>query len=306
MVVGIGGAFVVLQGSGAVYASVKGDTDSNTLALGTTQTAGAAFAPEEPIDTQTVTTVLPDTTLPSTDIVQTPSAQVQSNDDAQIGYPNEESVIPEKTTSACPKPSENFPDYSMANVNQTVSIPFLTYIPDDLVKLPENISLSKGLCLRSEATKHLLTMITDAEAQKLKIRISSGFRSFDTQEQILQTWISIRGSEAYKRVAKPGYSEHQLGVAVDLSGASISYTSATDNFANSPEYAWLVKNAYKYGFIISYPKDKEDITGYNYEPWHYRYVGIDDAKIINDQNTTVAEFLANQEKTKLEKPPIGG
>jgi D-alanyl-D-alanine carboxypeptidase len=314
MTIGIGGAFIVVQGSSAVYASVKGSNDTGALALENSQTAAGVFAPEA--DTQ-IPPAIPEveinlnpqgdqTQQANTEIPEQIVLEAPTQENSNIGYPNEESVLPKKKAESCPKPSENFPDYSMANVNQSISIPFLTYLPDDLVKLPEVISLSKTVCLRAEAAKHLLTMITEAEAQKLKIRISSGFRSFDTQEQILKTWISIRGEEAYKRVAKPGYSEHQLGVAVDVSGASISYTSAADSFANSPEYVWLKANAYKYGFIESYKKDKVDVTGYEYEPWHYRYVGVDNAKLINDEDTTVTEFLANQEKTNLENPPIGG
>jgi len=301
MVVGMGGAFVIVQGGGAVYAYVKPKIEVVILGNETVQTAVPA-----PIQADTEDTTLPP--VQNNQIIETKQQVPAETEDASpvvsapntnantgTGYPNEEAVIPKEKVQSCPKPTQNFPDYSMNNVGQTIAIPYLTYIPADLVFLPGTISLSAGTCLKKDAAEHLGEMLAGAEASGLKIRVSSGFRSFDTQEQILSHWLSIRGDEAYQRVAKPGYSEHQLGVAVDLSGESIAYTSATESFGNSPEYTWLANNAYKYGFVESYQKDKENITGYEYEPWHYRYVGIDNAALIQKENITVTEFLAEQE-----------
>ena len=87
--------------------------------------------------------------------------------------------------------------------------------------------------------------------------------------------------------ARPGYSEHQTGLTTD-----INTSSSKANFENSKEYAWLIKNSYKYGFILRYPKDKEYLTGYKYEPWHYRYVGKDVAKYIYENDITYEEYYA--------------
>jgi len=82
---------------------------------------------------------------------------------------------------------------------------------------------------------------------------------------------------------------------MDITGSSIGNVGSTLKFEGSPESKWLEKNAYKYGFIMSYPKDKDEITGYIYEPWHYRYVGVDIAQKIKDTGETITEFLGTPE-----------
>ncbi len=219
----------------------------------------------------------------------------------ETGYPNEESVLPKKVTFSCPTVSGDFPDYSLANIGQATSLPYDNYVPSNLVELPkDNAALSLGICVKKEVALSLEKMIADAQSAGLSIRATSGFRSFETQADLLKNWVDIRGSEAYARVAKPGHSEHQLGVAVDLSGSTIGYLSAVDKFADSPEFIWLSQNANRYGFVMSYPPDKEDVTGYEYEPWHYRYVGVATAMEIGQKNITLAEYLSQQQQP--EKP----
>ena len=140
-------------------------------------------------------------------------------------------------------------------------------------------------------------MLIAAKKDNIVMKVSSAFRSKETQQYILNYAIAQKGLDAYKTIAKAGHSEHQLGLAVDLSGASIKFSSAVDLFGTSEEAAWLETNAYKYGYIRSYPKDKESITGYSYEPWHYRYVGVDYAKQIKDSGLTIKEFLAKINQT---------
>ena len=86
--------------------------------------------------------------------------------------------------------------------------------------------------------------------------------------------------------AKPGHSEHQTGLAVDVEGSNNDY----DKFESSIEFNWMINNSYKYGFILRYPKGKENITGFKYEPWHYRYVGIELAKYLYKNNLTLEEY----------------
>jgi len=116
-----------------------------------------------------------------------------------------------------------------------------------------------------------------------------GERDYDEQEETYEYYKSTKGEEyANNYAAQPGNSEHQTGLAFDI----LSPNSNTKNFDETEEFKWLQKNAYKYGFIMRYPKDKEDITGYKYEPWHYRYVGIEVAKQIHEEDITFDEYYA--------------
>ena len=148
-----------------------------------------------------------------------------------------------------------------------------------------------SICLKKDVGDAIVQLINDAEKDGYMMKVSSGFRSYTTQKSILESNIKNGNKNATIAIAKPGYSEHQLGVAVDLTGSSIQNISATIKFQDSIEDAWLEKNASNYGFIESYPEDKETITGYMYEAWHYRYVGINNAKEIIKNNQTVNEFL---------------
>lgn len=117
------------------------------------------------------------------------------------------------------------------------------------------------------------------------MKIVSGFRSYETQRQVFEYWCSVDGIEIAKTYsAVPGHSEHQAGLAADI-------TSTNNDYAYTDEAHWLAENCYKYGLIIRYPKDKIDITGYIYEPWHVRYVGESNAKLIHDSGLCLEEFL---------------
>lgn len=130
----------------------------------------------------------------------------------------------------------------------------------------------------------------------MSILVSSAFRTFDTQKIILAREKKDKNPNADIAVAKPGYSEHQLGVAVDLTSTSINKKSAASVFGDTAEALWLQQHAYEYGFIESYPEGKELITGYMYEPWHYRYVGIDNAYLIHENGQTITEYLTSLQK----------
>lgn len=208
--------------------------------------------------------------------------------------------IQKKEKNDCPTPEKDYEDETYKNVGQDIGLEDKTYIPSGLVELPKEISKYENLCVKQEVRDALLLMVEDAKKEKLSIKVSSGFRDFSTQKSILDTNIKSGNKNASKLVAKPGYSEHQLGVAVDLTSPSIDNASATSKFGNTKESDWLKINAYKYGFIESYPEGKEDITGYLYEPWHYRYVGIDNALTIFESGKTINQFfeeIKDQNKT---------
>ena len=119
----------------------------------------------------------------------------------------------------------------------------------------------------------------------VKLKIISGFRSYGYQEEIYNIYVKEFGEAKTNTFsAKPGHSEHQTGLAIDICEDS-------DKFIGTKEDIWLQQNAHKFGFIIRYPKGKEYITGYKYEPWHLRYLGTKHSKIIYDKNITLEEYL---------------
>ncbi|MBR3289708.1 MAG: M15 family metallopeptidase [Clostridia bacterium] len=116
-----------------------------------------------------------------------------------------------------------------------------------------------------------LTMQRAAAAEGLNLYISSGFRSYDTQDVIYNRYVANDGrTNADRYSARPGHSEHQTGLAIDLNGV-------LDSFGNTAEGKWVAAHAHEYGFILRYPKEKEAQTGYMYEPWHIRYIGTADS-----------------------------
>lgn len=142
--------------------------------------------------------------------------------------------------------------------------------------------------VNKEAKKALESMQADAKVLGLKIPLVSGYRSYITQENLYNKYVKKDGEEeANTYSAKPGHSEHQTGLAFDVG-------SVERSFANTDEAKWLEENAHLYGFIVRYPKDKTDITGYIYEPWHIRYLGKDNAKKVYESGLTLEEYLGIQ------------
>jgi LAS superfamily LD-carboxypeptidase LdcB len=139
--------------------------------------------------------------------------------------------------------------------------------------------------INSTAKYQFDRLIKDSKTQGLNIYLNSGFRSYATQESLYQAYGAKHGQkEADKFSARPGHSEHQTGLAIDVNTAS-------DDFAGTPEAIWLADHAHEYGFIIRYPQGKENITGYQYEPWHLRYLGIETATSVYNSGLTLEEYL---------------
>lgn len=184
---------------------------------------------------------------------------------------------------------------SVANillVNKKYSIDS-SYKPSDLV-MPKatynNYSLSMKQPLRKDAANALEKMFLSAAKDGIILKGVSGYRSYDYQVSVFNSSKERNGiKHAEKYVAKPGHSEHQTGLAVDV--LSNEYNNLNDGFENTKTFKWLKNNMTKFGFILRYPKGKENITGYNYEPWHLRYVGKDVAEEINSKNITLEEYL---------------
>lgn len=149
--------------------------------------------------------------------------------------------------------------------------------------------------LALEIKAYVDKLLNDAWKSGMFIIVDSGYRSYEYQEQVLKYLIEKKGDDAYRLVAIPGSSEHQTGLAMDI--AYLKNGIYSDDVKDSDkEVEWMKKNSYKYGFILRYPKGKEEITGYDYEPWHYRFVGINLAKILYDQNITMEEYYSLKRK----------
>ncbi len=181
-------------------------------------------------------------------------------------------------------------DKSLENVNRQNGVG-LSYQPGDLQKIPSTIRTSGIMCLRSDVIPRLKAMFVDAQKSGHTLMVTSAFRRPEVQTSLYAYWTSLSGEDAKRGIAEAGHSEHQLGTTVDLTAKSIGYSGVSEKLGKTKEGIWLKENSYKYGFIMSYPEGKEAVTGYRYEPWHFRYVGIDTAKDIYDEGMTIKEYF---------------
>ena len=173
--------------------------------------------------------------------------------------------------------------------NKAPSVPYTLVKPDVTPSKPE---LSENIYMRPEAAKALEELFEGAEKDGIILYATSGFRSYSTQKAIFDRKAKERGEQSANRsVAKPGQSEHQTGLAMDIEGHSSLGTGLTNAFGETPEGIWVGEHCDEYGFIIRYPEDKTRITGYIYEPWHLRYVGVDAAKEIMEMGITLEEYI---------------
>lgn len=160
-----------------------------------------------------------------------------------------------------------------------------TYIPN-LTTLDREYAVNDRQQVTPETKEHFQEMCEDAKKDNIYIYSGSAYRSYSYQNTLYNNRVKMEGLDyANKTAAKAGYSEHQTGLAMDLMNKNYDYLSSEDT-----EYEWLINNSYKYGFILRYPKDKDNITGYTYEPWHFRYIGIDIATYLKENNLTYEEY----------------
>lgn len=165
------------------------------------------------------------------------------------------------------------------------------YYPSDMVAVDGSLSTNQGLYFKREAYEAYLKMLKAAESEGISFKICSTYRSYSTQDAIYHNYVNNYGTEYTNTIsAYPGRSEHHTGWAVDVTSKSMGY-DLKQNFIEYPEGIWINEHCSEYGFIIRYPKDKTDITGYAYEPWHLRYVGVEAAREITSQGLTLEEYL---------------
>lgn len=186
------------------------------------------------------------------------------------------------------------PEAYDALVNRKRTLP-KTYIPQDLVNLTEvptvlpNPEVNQ---LREAAYNALIELFKAAKDEEGYILYArSGYRSYATQESLYNSYVNSRGKEAADTFsAKPGQSEHQTGLVMDITCEAMDF-QLDDTFGETAEGKWVSENAHRFGFIIRYPKGKEDITGYMYEPWHIRYLGVELATEVYESGLTLEEFF---------------
>ncbi|WP_394231613.1 D-alanyl-D-alanine carboxypeptidase family protein [Niallia oryzisoli] len=191
------------------------------------------------------------------------------------------------------------PTNIMVLVNKEFALPD-GYAPDDLVR--PNVAFSFGdqdiekSYLRKEAADALERMFGDAANNGIQLFAVSGYRSFDRQQQVFDAEVSRVGEElAVQAVAVPGFSEHQTGLSMDISSESAGF-ALSEEFGETVEGKWLHENAHRFGFILRYPSGKEGITEYQYESWHYRYVGVKAAAEIYENDLTLEEYFNKVKK----------
>lgn len=171
------------------------------------------------------------------------------------------------------------------------------YVPDDLVPVdvPTVLENPEVNQLREVAADALKSMFEEAKKSDVYLHARSGYRSYQTQVQLFQNYSDKHGEEAANRYsARPGQSEHQTGLVMDVTSESVNY-QLTESFGETKEGKWLSEHAHESGFIIRYPKNGEDITGYIYEPWHIRYLGIEMATKVYKSGRTYEEYVNEED-----------
>ncbi|MCR4328329.1 MAG: D-alanyl-D-alanine carboxypeptidase family protein [Patescibacteria group bacterium] len=191
----------------------------------------------------------------------------------------------------CPRPSLAYPDFMLWNVGKKSLLP-QDYEPDGLRVLTGGFWTNGIVCMTEDAASAFERMATDATREGVFLGVTSGFRSADVQRALYDFWHSLEGDQADNEIAPQGGSEHQLGTAIDITGASVGYVGTPSGFDATSEGRWLAANAFRYGFTFSFPKGREAITGYIHEPWHLRYVGTDIAMSIGNERISAGEYLS--------------
>lgn len=218
------------------------------------------------------------------------TADVTSNMD------NTESPV--ETTASIPISSnkEDWALYVIGNNNP---------LPNDFTVEIKTVSGERTLDKR--CADYAILMLNDANDQGVGLYVASAYRSVQYQETNLQNYINklmaqgyteeAATKQAHREIALPGCSEHNAGLALDIISNDywVSHSELDESFELLPQFDWLIENSWKYGFILSYPKGKEEITGFIYEPWHYRFVGLEHAKKIQEIYETTGEHISLNE-----------
>lgn len=255
--------------------------------------APRAAAPEkEPVVADTLPETRREPQVPATEMPETADRFAAS------ATATKEAPVKKNT---CPEPSDPKQDDKWLLAVGPETSAGRDYVPVHLVPLASYVTTSKPMCLNASAAVRMQQMTAAMRKEKLSVVVSSAYRPASYQEDLREASEQKRDTakNPYPLVALPGHSEHQLGMAADLV-AGPRYT--LDDFASTPEYAWLAEHAWEYGFVQSYPAGSEPVTGYSAESWHWRYVGLVHAKSIRDQGVTAYEYLKNLAEAQTKNP----
>lgn len=214
-------------------------------------------------------------------------------------------AVPTATITPSPTPDRTIPCSRRMPSDDLLTIVTLTYglsrdyEPPGLVELsgylPNEVTLGYPTQLRRVAVGPLVDMITAMQAEGLQPTIISGYRSYSAQAIARQKWIEKEPDRVNILSAPPGFSEHQLGTVVDFGSPELPEIVGQEDiefhtwFYKTSEGIWLLENAHKYGFTLSYPFEAFEITGFFYEPWHFRYVGVDMATHLKEAGVSLTE-----------------
>ncbi len=178
------------------------------------------------------------------------------------------------------------------------------YAPTDLVSV-RKAGIPGSVTVRKIVISDLAAMASAARKSGVKLAAYSGYRSYATQVATFRKWVGIQGLRtAVTASARPGHSEHQLGTAIDFTdvGRGAPWGSGLD-WGKTKAGSWMLSNAWRYGFVLSYPRGKSSVVCYQYEPWHYRYLGRTIALAIHDSGLTPREWLWSHPAGLVEPGP---
>lgn len=214
-------------------------------------------------------------------------------DDGEEFYPEENNAAVESENINV-SPTDDTGDFSIWNEKCDFNLIVVNKDNELPTNFRENLVDFRGAKVDKRIADNLSKMMDDAASDSVNLWISSGYRSVKLQAEIMDDEISKNIREGHSReeaeelakklVAEPGKSEHHTGLAIDFNGVS-------DDFYNTDAYKWLIENAQNYGFILRYPESKKDITGINFEPWHFRYVGVSAAKAMHGKDICLEEYI---------------
>ncbi len=233
-------------------------------------------------------------TPPPTTSPTLPPAETATPPPTPTSTPLPEPTIVTPTDPVIPTPVPGQTDVSLTVVvDKERQLPH-PYVPPGLAWIPGEwlIPGYGGLLVRSDALEAYGQMREAGQVAGLDFRIRSAYRSYEEQVSTFNYWIGFYGSEAEARrwSAPPGHSEHQLGTAIDISSADVGW-ELEQWFADTPSGEWLAQHASDYGFALSYPRDGESVTGYVFEPWHFRFIGVNAAREWRDSGLILIEYL---------------
>ena len=204
--------------------------------------------------------------------------------------PGTGNVLPQCAYMDVPTVHDGYGEWPITLLDTIYHVPPL-YAPSDLVD-SSAAGLNGGYLVRSLIVSDLAAMADEARAAGAPIQLVSGYRSYAQQEETFAHWVSVGGYEqALRTSARAGHSEHQLGTVIDVTSAGGSAPWEYADWAQTPAGAWMSANSWRYGFVLSYPAGAWDRTCYDYEPWHFRYVGRDLAERIAASGRTPREVI---------------